>query len=156
MIIYDLKCNNNHQFESWFKNSDFFQDQKKAQKIECPFCGSFDIDMVFAPIRILKNNTKDAGAKTKTDPKTEQSKAVLNTNNKNLEQLRKIAGELQKEIAKNCDYVGKNFAEEARKIHYGEKKAERGIYGETTKDEMKSLKEEGIDFMAMPVTKTDA
>ena len=156
MIIYDLKCNNNHQFESWFKNSDFFQDQKKAKKIECPFCGSVNIDMVFSPLRILKNNTKDTTTKTKTNPEQKQLKTTINTNNKNLEQLRKIAGELQKEVAKHCDYVGNNFAEEARKINYGEKKAERGIYGETTKDEIKSLREEGIDFMAMPVPKTDA
>jgi hypothetical protein len=156
MIIYDLKCNNNHQFESWFKNSDFFQDQKKAKKIECPFCGSFDIDMVFSPLRILKSDTKDTTTKSKTDSNPEKSKAIINTNNKNLEQLRKITTELQKEVAKHCDYVGNNFAEEARKIHYGEKKAERGIYGETTKEEVKSLKEEGIDFMALPVPKTDA
>lgn len=156
MIVYDLKCDNNHEFESWFKNSDFFHVQKKTQKIECPFCGSVNIDIVFSPLKILKSSKREVAAKTTSDVQPEQPKVVMNNDHTKLQQLRKIANDLQKEVAKHCDYVGKNFAEEARKIHYGEKKMKRGIYGETTKDEVKSLKEEGIDFMAMPVSKTDA
>lgn len=154
MIIYDLKCSNNHQFESWFKNNEFFEDQRKSKKINCPFCESIDINIVFSPLRILKNNTKDTITKSNVEP--EQTTATTHTKAKDFKQLQKIANDLQKELVKHCDYVGKNFAEEARKIHYGEKKTERGIYGETTKNEMNALKEEGIDFLTVPIRKTNA
>lgn len=151
MIVYELKCSNDHQFESWFKNIDFFESQKKNKLIDCPLCGSRDIDIVFTPLRIIQkeNISKKPGEKPGEKP-------VNCTSDPKAESVRKALQELQKAIAKNCDYVGNQFAEVARQIHYGEKKIERGIYGETTPDEAQSLQEEGIGFVTLPITKTNS
>ena len=64
-------------------------------------------------------------------------------------QLRALLARMRAEVEKNCDYVGQDFAEEARKIHNGEAEA-RGIYGETTDSEAEALKEDGIEFARLP------
>lgn len=136
MIVHSLKCKNDHTFESWFQTIAAYETQKTKKMIECPFCNSTEIETVFTPLPvhgIAKQKNQHA------------SKLPVNP-----------LKELETFVKSNCDYVGKNFAEIARQIHYGECKSKRGIYGETTKDEAKTLKEEGIEFISMPSKKLDS
>jgi hypothetical protein len=140
MIVYELRCSTGHGFEAWFRNSDAYDQQHAAHQISCPICGIDDVSK--APMAPRIGKSRDA-VPTKNAPKPEQM---------NYEQMRivmtKIA-ELNQHIASTCDYVGKEFAEEARKIHYGEAE-HREIYGEATPSEAAELREEGIAVASVP------
>ncbi|EWY42767.1 hypothetical protein N825_02630 [Skermanella stibiiresistens SB22] len=132
MILFDLKCRTGHVFEAWFRNGDAYEAQASAREIACPICG--DVEIVKAPMapRIAKSRS-DAG-----DPAAKHK----------AEMLRELK-DLRRKVEENCDYVGDRFAEEARRIHYGEVE-KRGIYGEATEAESSELKEEGITFDRIP------
>lgn len=131
MILFNLKCAKNHEFEAWFRDGDTFDAQAAAKKISCPLCGSRKVAKAPMAPRIAKRGGKKSEL-------AEKQAAVL-------QELR----ELRKKVEANFDYVGDRFAEEARRIHYGEVDA-RGIYGETSDEEARALNEEGIDFVRIP------
>ena len=136
MILFDLKCENDHKFEAWFPSSSNYEDQLKKKMIECPYCNSKIIKKsLMAPNLNLKSRSK----KNSTDKKKDLSQ--INIENK----IKKF----KIFIEKNTENVGKNFAEEARKIYYGEEKA-RPIRGESTEKESQDLAEEGIPFSKLP------
>tara|TARA_B100000902_G_C26604433_1_gene572067 strand:- start:27 stop:458 length:432 start_codon:yes stop_codon:yes gene_type:complete len=136
MILFDLKCENDHKFEAWFPSSSNYEDQLKKKMIECPYCNSKKIKKsLMAP----NLNVKSRSNKSSKEKKKNLSKVTLE------KQIKKF----KKFIEKNTENVGKNFAEEARKIYYGEKKA-RPIRGESTEKESKDLAEEGIPFSKLP------
>jgi len=142
MIVYELRCTAGHGFEAWFRNSDAYDQQHAAHQISCPICGIDDVSKAPMAPRIARpresvpvQNTP-APAQGQLNP--EQMRMVMT----------KIA-ELNKHIAETCDYVGKDFAEEARKIHYGEVE-HREIYGEATPNEAEELREEGIPVASVP------
>ena len=142
MIVYELRCTAGHGFEAWFRNSDAYDQQHAAHQISCPICGIDDVSKAPMAPRIARpresvpvQNTP-APAQGQLNP--EQMRMVMT----------KIA-ELNKHIAETCDYVGKDFAEEARKIHYGEVE-HREIYGEATPNEAEELREEGIAVASVP------
>ena len=155
MIVFDLKCIHNHQFEAWFKSSTAYEEQLEAGHVTCPYCESAEITKApMAPNVAAKGNQKETGATTSVEPAAPVPEAVLTGSGD--AKLAELAAEAQKVFAKlkshveeNCDYVGNKFAEEARKMHYGESE-ERGIYGESTKEEAIELLEEGIDVMPIP------
>ncbi|UTW55741.1 DUF1178 family protein [Kordiimonas sp. SCSIO 12610] len=169
MIVFDLKCNNDHKFEAWFQSSNAFMEQQQKGIVECPFCGSSDVQKaIMAPNVAAKSNQKpEASPKPSSEVSQStykgSSKSVAATTSPKVEipkELAEAAQEFAKTVKKhvedNCDYVGKEFAEEARKIHYGET-TERGIYGEASADETAELIEEGIDILPIPIApKTDA
>ena len=131
MIRYSLQCENGHEFESWFASSDAYDKQVKRKLVTCPACGSAKVEKaIMAP----------AVAGTK---KSARAKAA------DARQLQQFATGLRKYVMQNADYVGPNFAEEARKIHYGET-PERHIYGEATHKEAQELLEEGVDVSPLP------
>jgi len=132
MISYTLICDKEHEFEAWFKNAAAFDEQKAARKIICPVCGSKKVEKGMMAPSVATSERKQAARETKM-------KAAL------YQGLKKMRAEVEK----NCDYVGADFAEEARKIHYGEKE-HRNIYGEATPEEAIELEEEGIDVQAIP------
>ena len=134
MILFDLNCENKHQFEVWFPSSAKYDEQRKKKLINCPYCNSSNVKKaLMAPnLNIIA-----------------KGKVKKNTINKNKKSLETSIKKLQKLIEKNTEDVGKNFAEEARKIHYGEK-ATKSIRGETTKKEAEDLLEEGISCISMP------
>ena len=139
MILFDLKCENNHTFEGWFASSSNYEEQLKKKMIVCPYCNSTKIKKSLMAPNI---NTKSISKNNK--------KAIAQKNLEN--QIKKF----RKYIEKNTDNVGKNFAEEARKIYYGETKS-RPIRGESTEKEAQELVEEGIPFSKLPwQTKEDA
>jgi hypothetical protein len=132
MIKYELKCRKDHVFEAWFYDSATYDKQAAGGKIVCPVCNSRKITKAPMAPRIGKSKGEVAAAEAK-----EVAIAM------------KALRELREHVEKNADYVGDQFAEEARKIHYGETD-KRNIYGEATKEEAKELVEEGIDVAMIP------
>ena len=139
MIRFSLGCQNDHSFDGWFRNSEDFEKQKKRGLIACPDCGSTGVEKaLMAP-------------SVSTGRKREKMALAMNAEQKKaLAQLKALSEKLRE----NADYVGDKFAEEARKIHFGETDP-RGIYGEATLEEAKGLAEDGVDFMPIPVFPDD-
>ena len=133
MIKYNLKCNKNHEFESWFSDSKDFDNLKKKNLLECIFCSSKKINKsIMAPMI--------SGVKKENDT-SKIDKNLLNEKNQ-LIMLRKY-------IENNFEYVGKNFSKKVREIYY-DKKRKKTIYGTTTPDEREELAKEGIDLFSVP------
>lgn len=152
MILYRLRCSKGHEFESWFKDSKTYERQEKKSLIGCPACG--DAKVVRAPMapRLGKGSKKAdlevpaPSAPAVPSPEQQQMAALARQMPK---ELREALLKVRAEVEKNCEHVGDKFAEEARKIHYGESD-KRGIYGETTEEEAQSLADEGIEFGRLP------
>ena len=136
MILFDLQCDKAHKFECWFASNANFQEQLKKKMIVCPYCNSTKIKKSLMAPNI---NTKSTSKNSKNNHK--QKLAQNNLEN----QIKKF----KKYIEKNTHNIGKNFAEEARKIYYGETKS-RPIRGESTEKEAQELAEEGIPFSQLP------
>ncbi|TNE34693.1 MAG: DUF1178 family protein [Alphaproteobacteria bacterium] len=145
MIKYDLKCDNAHVFEAWFKNSAGYDEQADDGAIACAVCGSSIVSKAPMAPSVPRKGTSLATREEKAMEESRQAAFAMSA-------LR----ELRKKVEDNCDYVGTQFAEEARKIHYGE--VERhGIYGEATPEESRELREEGVEIAAIPwLPNTDA
>ena len=139
MIRFSLTCHNEHSFDGWFRNSDDFEKQKKRGLVACPGCGSTGVEKALMAPSVSTGRKREKMALTMN---TEQKKALA--------QLKALSEKLRE----NADYVGDKFAEEARKIHFGETDP-RGIYGEATPEEAKSLAEDGVEFMPIPVFPDD-
>tara|TARA_B100000963_G_scaffold251980_1_gene220729 strand:+ start:237 stop:659 length:423 start_codon:yes stop_codon:yes gene_type:complete len=134
MIKYILKCHNDHEFESWFSNSEEFEKLNKRKLLECIFCSSKKIKKsIMAP---MISNTKNKAIKFDIIDKD------YNERKNKLLQIRKF-------IEKNFDYVGEDFSKKVREIYY-DKKNNKAIYGTATLDERKELAEEGIDLFSIP------
>lgn len=162
MIKYALQCAQGHGFEAWFRDSTAFDSQAAADELACPACGSTDVRKgVMAP-RIGKakadaSAVRRVAASQASDANGSTEEAVAVTKpSPDQAQLRSKLLELRGAIEASCDHVGPAFAEEARKIHYGES-APRGIYGETSRDEAQALAEEGIEVAQVPwISRGDA
>lgn len=134
MIKYDLICDCDHVFETWFSKGSDFDEQAPKGLIACPHCGSVKIEKAIMAPNVSTSRKKDSIAAKK--------KAAMSMMNA-------AADKIRQEIEEKCDYVGDGFAEEARAIHYGEK-PERGIYGEASVREAEALKEEGVGIASLP------
>ncbi len=131
MIVYSLKCAEDHVFEAWFRDSGAFDDQAREGKLTCPICLTHQVEK--AP---MAPALKGSGSEPK--PTLEDMRKV-----------RQFMSGLRKYVQENAEYVGRQFPEEARKIHYGETD-ERHIYGEASVQEAKELIEEGVDVAPLP------
>jgi hypothetical protein len=151
MILYQLRCNKGHQFESWFRNSETYDRQEKRGLLACPECGSAKVSKAIMAPRIGKKGASRSETAPQPEAATPAPAAAPTAAVKGPmpAEMRAMLLELRQQVEKNCDYVGGQFAEEARKIHYGESE-KRGIYGETTDAEAEALKEEGIEFGRLP------
>lgn len=132
MIVFDLKCDNDHVFEAWFPDSDAFERQRKRGHVTCPACGGTKIEKAL----MAPNIRSSRGEET-------QKQAVQAA------QMMQALTKLRQHIETNCEYVGGKFAEEALKIHNGESE-KRDIYGEATDADAENLKEEGVEFSRVP------
>jgi len=147
MITFDLNCSNGHQFEGWFASSADFDAQKSRGLLLCPTCQDGVIQKALSVPNVPRKGNQQAGspasvapaaAATNADaPATEMPPAIV------AELVQKLA-RAQSEMLDKSQWVGGNFAETARAIHYGEE-PDRLIHGETSRDEAKALVEEGID-----------
>ena len=134
MIKYNLKCHNDHEFESWFSNSSEFDNLKKKLLLECIYCSSKKVNKsIMSPMV--------SGTKENNNEIEIFNKSLKNEKNK-LIQLRKF-------VEKNFEYVGENFSRKVREVYY-DKKSKKMIYGTTTSEERKELEEEGIDLLSIP------
>lgn len=152
MIVYDLACDNGHVFEAWFKDSAAYDRQEKKKLLSCAVCGSSRVHKAPMAPRISKSRAKGgqaaaAGAEAESAP-APASYANDPTMVKAAELMKQLA-KLRRHVEENADYVGDKFAEEARRMHYGEK-GKRNIYGEATNREAKELTDEGIEFARIP------
>ena len=133
MIKYKLICKNcNLSFDSWFASSYEYEKLKKKKFLSCHHCDSRKIEKTLMAPKILNKNEK-----------IDDKKLKFNQINKKIKEYKKF-------IKENFKYVGDNFAYEARSIHYEKKKEKKGIYGTASNDEIKELKEEGIETEVIP------
>ena len=155
MIHYQLRCEAGHGFDGWFKDSEGFDKQAKAGLVECPACGGTQVARALMAPAIPKKGkvarkplpvVEAEPAPATPEPASEPPKAVSGPVPA---QVLAVLQRMRAEIEQKCDYVGKEFAEEARKIHHGETEA-RGIYGEASDSDAEALKEEGIDIARIP------
>ncbi|MBS0519306.1 MAG: DUF1178 family protein [Proteobacteria bacterium] len=154
MILYRLRCSKGHEFESWFKDSKTYERQEKKALIGCPSCGDSKVARAVMSPRIGKGGRgpevevpAESAAAPAVPPAEQQKMAALAHHVP--KELREALLKVRAEVEKNCEPVGERFAEEARKIHYGES-TKRGIYGQTTEEEAEALAEEGIEFGRLP------
>jgi len=147
MIHYDVQCAKGHAFDGWFRDSAAFDAQASRRLIECPVCGDTEVRRALMAPAVAKPRALPAPRPEAENRQPENPVAVAGE--KLPDHIRAMLQRLRAEVEKNCDYVGAEFADEARKIHRGETEA-RGIYGETTPDEAESLAEEGIEVSRIP------
>jgi hypothetical protein len=147
MIVFDLKCRKQHVFEAWFPDSASFAGQVEAGKVLCPVCGSRKVAKALMAPNVVSTKGRAAAAPPRAGDAGTGAVAVAESAKAG--ELRRLLRELRSHVEQNCDYVGPQFAEEARKIHYGETDP-RGIYGETSDTEAKALEDEGIEVARVP------
>ncbi len=129
VIVYSLRCKNGHEFDGWFRDSVAFDTQSGDGLLCCPTCNSRRVEKsMMAPSLASSRDAKPRRELTVT---------------------RQFMTGLRKYVQDNAEYVGPKFAEEARRIHYGET-ADRHIYGETTQEEALALEDEGVDVAPLP------
>jgi len=141
MIAYHLACTKGHKFEGWFKDSAAYDFQEARGVLCCPTCGDARIKKAVMAPSVKNSVTKAKGRETEPVAADVPSRRQY------------VAG-LRKFVEENAKYVGPRFAEEARKMHYGEVDQQH-IYGETTLAEAKALIEEGIDVAPIPADPED-
>ena len=134
MIKYNLKCNNKHEFESWFSNSEEYDKLNKKNLLECIYCSSKKISKsIMAPM-------------VKGSKENDRKNEIVD---KNFQNEKKKLIQLRSYIEKNFDYVGKDFSKKVREIYY-DKKNNKAIYGTTSPKERDELAEEGIELLSIP------
>jgi hypothetical protein len=141
MIRYTLKCSQNHQFDSWFQSASAFEKLRAANLVECSVCGDCDVTKAVMAPRVRPSRSAAAPV-----AETETPAQPLSAPASPAEQA---MAELKSKIEQNADYVGDNFATEARAIHDGDA-PERSIYGEAKLEDAKSLIEDGIAVAPLP------
>jgi hypothetical protein len=130
MIAFDLFCSNGHKFECWFKDSASFEEQKSTGTLACPICDDHQIEKAFSPFAI-----KRAGERVKEELDPHQALQLVH-----------------EYLDKHFEDVGAEFYKEALKIHYGETE-KRNIKGTATTEEEVILKEEGVQYLKIPIIK---
>lgn len=141
MIQYALKCADGHKFDSWFQSADAFDKLQGAGMVTCAVCGSSDISkhlMAPAVRPARKGAAKEDGMPVAPGPLSAPASPA-----------EQMVAELRRKVEANSEYVGSNFANEARAMHDGEA-PERSIYGEARLDEAKKLLEDGVPVMPLP------
>lgn len=127
MIRYALQCDRGHGFESWFASSEAFDRLAAASALSCPDCGSLKVDKA-----LMAPGVRPSDAPAPVPDRRERALA-----------------ELRRRVEENSDYVGLEFAAEARKIHSGDS-PERSIWGEARPDEARALIEDGVPVAPLP------
>jgi len=173
MIRYDLRCDQDHQFDGWYADSAAFDKLAAADLVACPHCGSVAIrKAIMAPNVSLRTRSREdaarpnpsqaaiadtAGVPTSGSPSSTASAAPTSrvapaadtTAADRAEKLLTIMRDIRRVVEQNAENVGDQFAQEARKIHYGETE-ERAIYGQATPDDAVEMIEEGIVVHPLP------
>jgi hypothetical protein len=145
MKVLNLQCRHAHGFEGWFASEEDFQGQLARGLVECPLCGDAQITKMPSAPRLNLGASAPAPAAAPAAGKQEVMSAPS-------EQLQAAWMQLVRQVMTQTEDVGERFAEEARKIHYGETE-ERGIRGQASREETQALLEEGISVLPLPIPK---
>ena len=156
MIRYSLVCDKGHDFESWFASSAAFDKQAKRKLVTCPLCNSAKVEKAIMAPRLARTDRSAPimASNEEVAPAPAQPSAPVAMVSPQEREFRKKLKELRDHLIANADNVGKQFPEEARKMHYGEIE-HRSIYGEATPEDAKALAEEGIEFHPLPILPDD-
>lgn len=136
MIRYDLRCGAGHEFEAWFRSSDAYDEQRAAGHVRCVVCGSDEVEKQLMAPAVHGGRRRSAG----------EEEAPLSRPRSPAEALLHA---LRRHIESTSDYVGADFAREARRIHLGEAE-KRSIWGEASLEEARALCEEGVPVTPIP------
>jgi hypothetical protein len=145
MIRYNLRCENDHTFESWFQSSAAYEAQEKRKLVNCPACGSAKVERAIMAPQIVSKKGRNIEAPVPA------ATALMMAQER---ELRAKLRELRDHIVKNADNVGERFPNEARKMHYGDIE-HRPIYGEASPEEARSLIDEGVEVSPLPTLPDD-
>ena len=151
MILYQLRCADEHSFEAWFRNSATYDSQVKSGDVECPYCGSTDISKAPMAPSIASSKSGEKAEETFEAPVSDINEMDEQRAQEVAQQILDAVGRIRDYAEENFEDVGEDFADEARKMHHDEAE-ERGIYGQASDDEAKDLEDEGIDFVRLPGT----
>ncbi len=172
MIQFALVCEGGHAFDAWFRNAGDFDAQAQAGHLSCPVCGSAEVRKALMAPNVSTARAKAAaeqaggvhaeacgtvetsGEETAVESTAVSQASALAAVDPRRNELLAMARALRDTVIRNTENVGKGFAEEARKMHYGETE-KRGIHGETSAREARELREEGIDIMPLPMLPED-
>ncbi len=144
MIVFNLTCSNAHKFEGWFGSSADFDQQQRSTMLNCPVCGCTQINKALHAPYVNTGSTQ----RTEKDEHRAQAREV----EKQYTNVAREVAQIVEHLIANTEDVGNAFPEEARKIHYKET-PERKIRGNASHNEVKELREEGIDVIALPIPK---
>jgi hypothetical protein len=147
MIKYALACDQAHEFESWFPSSDAYEAQRKRGFISCPICKSAKVEKQIMAPSVSRTDTTSAPAPAPAA----QPMAILSDKE---QEIRAVLKALREHVTQNAENVGERFADEARRMHYGETE-HRSIYGEARMADARALIEEGIEVHPLPILPDD-
>ena len=150
MIQFSLKCSEDHSFDSWFQSSDAFEKLKKSGMVTCPMCGTHEVEKAIMAPRVRPS--RSGAAPTDAEP-PELPAETMHALTAPSSPAEAVLAELKQKIKDNSEYVGNNFAKEARKIHDGDA-PERSIYGEAKAEDAKKLIEDGVPVAPLPFVPT--
>lgn len=139
MIIYDLICDEDHRFEAWFASNEDFESQRDTPLLTCPVCGSGTIQRLPSGIHTARAGRTDPSPSAQELP--EHVAAFPPP---------KVVWRALRQLIENTENVGREFPEQARRIHYGES-PRRSIRGQASREEAEELREEGIEVLSLPV-----
>jgi len=139
MIKYILKCNNNHEFKSWFSDSSEFEKLNKKRLLECIYCSSNKIQKSIMAPMISNNKSIDANT---------------NSFDQELMKEKEKLTKLRKYVEKNFEFIEKDFSKKVREIYY-DSKTKKNIYGIASTEEKEELADEGIDLVTIPWVRKD-
>jgi hypothetical protein len=144
MKVLDLRCEHGHGFEGWFGSEQDFNSQLDRGLVECPLCGSKLVSRLPSAPRLNLSNARE--------PAAQQPKAVEPAATPEALQLQALWMQAVRHVMANTEDVGERFADEARRIHYGDA-PNRGIRGQASADQAAELADEGIDVVPLPIPK---
>ncbi|MBO9465186.1 DUF1178 family protein [Tropicibacter sp. R15_0] len=134
MIQYSLKCANGHRFDSWFQSASAFDKLQGAGHVTCAVCGTSEVEKALMAPRVNKKAEAESNATDLRSPDTAAEEALA---------------KIKAHVEENSDYVGKDFASEARAMHLGDS-PERSIWGEAKPEDAKALIDDGIPVAPLP------
>ncbi len=145
MIQYALKCSQGHSFDSWFQSAEAYDKLAAAGMVTCAVCGCTEVEKAIMTPRVRP--ARNSAPVADTPPADTVEVATPSPD------VEKVLAELRQKIEKNSDYVGKEFASEARKMHLGDA-PERSIYGEAKPEEARALVDDGVPIAPLPFVPT--
>jgi hypothetical protein len=154
-ILYQLRCENQHQFEGWFPSIAQFESQKKQGLLRCPMCGIMDVDRDIMSPRLGKNKNKKSNKPKQSQRLKQLQREVQSTNEMMMgTRVKDMMRTVRDIIKRECEFVGDRFVEEVRKYEQGDRNDK--FYGTPTKQQTQQLMDEGVDLFVIPDVKDDA